>query len=197
MPHFACSFSALVLCGHKSTWHQSGRSVSSLQGTVVSKFPTSPQGPGFDALNSKQGACGLNLSSRQSPWKQARVRTLLLRTAASLAPAPVAWHKYALQEDWYGEYESVSEFGPVRAKAEGKIPKELRGGIFVRNGPGNFDRGGIRYNHIIDGDGFLLQARKYQLGSRLVAAAPASHSWPFRAAQIWTILLTCLQELRY
>ena len=33
---------------------------------------------------------------------------------------------------------------------EGKIPKELRG-VFYRNGPGLFERGGQRYQHWFDG----------------------------------------------
>jgi all-trans-8'-apo-beta-carotenal 15,15'-oxygenase len=37
---------------------------------------------------------------------------------------------------------------------EGKIPKELRG-VFYRNGPGLFERGGQRYQHWFDGDGLL------------------------------------------
>jgi all-trans-8'-apo-beta-carotenal 15,15'-oxygenase len=37
---------------------------------------------------------------------------------------------------------------------EGKIPQALRG-VFYRNGPGLFERGGQRYQHWFDGDGLL------------------------------------------
>ena len=37
---------------------------------------------------------------------------------------------------------------------EGKIPRELRGSLY-RNGPGLFDRGGLRKPHLLDGDGLV------------------------------------------
>jgi all-trans-8'-apo-beta-carotenal 15,15'-oxygenase len=37
---------------------------------------------------------------------------------------------------------------------EGAIPEDLRG-VVLRNGPGRFERGGVRYGHPFDGDGFL------------------------------------------
>ncbi len=40
------------------------------------------------------------------------------------------------------------------ALIEGKIPAELRG-VFYRNGPGLFERGGQRYQHWFDGDGMV------------------------------------------
>ncbi len=40
------------------------------------------------------------------------------------------------------------------ALIEGKIPAELRG-VFYRNGPGLFERGGRRYDHWFDGDGLV------------------------------------------
>ena len=40
------------------------------------------------------------------------------------------------------------------ALIEGKIPAELRG-VFYRNGPGLFERGGQRYEHWFDGDGLV------------------------------------------
>ena len=41
-----------------------------------------------------------------------------------------------------------------RAWIEGKLPSDLRGD-FYRNGPGLFERGGIRYQHWFDGDGMV------------------------------------------
>jgi all-trans-8'-apo-beta-carotenal 15,15'-oxygenase len=40
------------------------------------------------------------------------------------------------------------------AFVEGKLPAELRG-VFYRNGPGLFERGGQRYEHWFDGDGLV------------------------------------------
>ena len=40
------------------------------------------------------------------------------------------------------------------ALIEGRIPAELRG-VFYRNGPGLFERGGQRYEHWFDGDGLV------------------------------------------
>jgi all-trans-8'-apo-beta-carotenal 15,15'-oxygenase len=39
---------------------------------------------------------------------------------------------------------------------EGTIPAAMRGALF-RNGPGRFDRGGLPYGHVFDGDGFLAR----------------------------------------
>ena len=39
-------------------------------------------------------------------------------------------------------------------QVEGKIPNDLRG-VFYRNGPGLFERGGQRYHHWFDGDGLV------------------------------------------
>ena len=37
---------------------------------------------------------------------------------------------------------------------EGEIPRELRGSHY-RNGPGLFERGGLRKPHLLDGDGLV------------------------------------------
>ena len=47
-----------------------------------------------------------------------------------------------------GEYEY--EIGEI----EGTIPADLKGSLW-RNGPGNFERGGRRFEHVLDGDGYL------------------------------------------
>jgi carotenoid cleavage dioxygenase-like enzyme len=39
-------------------------------------------------------------------------------------------------------------------EVEGKIPGELRGSLY-RNGPGLFERGGLRKPHLLDGDGLI------------------------------------------
>ncbi|MGI9598275.1 MAG: carotenoid oxygenase family protein, partial [Acidimicrobiales bacterium] len=40
------------------------------------------------------------------------------------------------------------------ARLEGTLPAGLAGTLY-RNGPGRFDRGGLRKNHLLDGDGMI------------------------------------------
>jgi all-trans-8'-apo-beta-carotenal 15,15'-oxygenase len=46
---------------------------------------------------------------------------------------------------------------------EGVVPKDLRGSLY-RNGPGLFERGGVRKSHLLDGDG-LVQRLSFREGS--------------------------------
>jgi len=43
------------------------------------------------------------------------------------------------------------------AYVEGEIPAALRGGTLYRNGPARFERGGERYAHMLDGDGYVCR----------------------------------------
>lgn len=86
-----------------------------------------------------------------------QVQLPAVQDAVACQAPPGAWHEHALKSDWYSEYDSVSEFGPLSGTVEGSVPDELKGGIFYRNGPCNFERGGQRYKHIIDGDGLVLR----------------------------------------
>lgn len=70
---------------------------------------------------------------------------------------PALWHDFADPQDWDDAYMTTKDFGPLVAKVEGTIPRELVGGTFYRAGPGCFERGGVRYNHVIDGDGFVYR----------------------------------------
>lgn len=49
---------------------------------------------------------------------------------------------------------SAEPTGPYQLKINGEIPKNLRGTLF-RNGPGLFDRDGVKKKHLLDGDGFI------------------------------------------
>ena len=49
---------------------------------------------------------------------------------------------------------SGQDVGCDNVSVEGKIPAALRG-VFFRNGPGLFERGGQRYQHWFDGDGLV------------------------------------------
>lgn len=63
--------------------------------------------------------------------------------------------------DWAGEYvhahTNAKEATDITLDAvEGAIPTEMRGVLF-RNGPGRFERNGVPYGHVFDGDGFLAR----------------------------------------
>ncbi len=49
---------------------------------------------------------------------------------------------------------------------EGTLPQELVGGALFRAGPGNFERGGRRYNHVLDGDGYV---QRFSFGEGKIA----------------------------
>jgi all-trans-8'-apo-beta-carotenal 15,15'-oxygenase len=60
-------------------------------------------------------------------------------------------------EDWKWCYSSNWDIASTAYKCsdiEGTVPADLRGTLF-RNGPGNFQRGNKRYEHTLDGDGFI------------------------------------------
>ena len=59
-----------------------------------------------------------------------------------------------MERPFLGLATSLREEYDYEAKVEGDLPGGLRG-ILYRNGPGLFDRGGLRKRHLIDGDGML------------------------------------------
>src|SRR6266571_1859988 len=60
---------------------------------------------------------------------------------------------------------SLPEEHDYLAAVEGKIPRELRGTLY-RNGPGLFDRGGLRKRALFDGDGMVQAFRIHDQGVR-------------------------------
>jgi all-trans-8'-apo-beta-carotenal 15,15'-oxygenase len=50
----------------------------------------------------------------------------------------------------------TEELSAVQCRVEGAIPRAIDGVLF-RNGPGRFERGGVRYRHPFDGDGHLVR----------------------------------------
>lgn len=62
-------------------------------------------------------------------------------------------NEYA-HDDWRRTYESGTEF-EYACRVEGAIPPDLNGMLF-RNGPGKYERGGVSYEHILDGDGLII-----------------------------------------
>ena len=51
------------------------------------------------------------------------------------------------------------------ARIEGTLPADLRGNLY-RNGPGLFDRGGLRKRSLLDGDGLIQRFRFHEKGVR-------------------------------
>ena len=58
---------------------------------------------------------------------------------------------------------SLREEHSYEARMEGRIPAQLRGTLY-RNGPGLFDRGGLRKRNLLDGDGMLQSFRFHDSG---------------------------------
>ncbi|MEM7466360.1 MAG: carotenoid oxygenase family protein [Pseudomonadota bacterium] len=54
--------------------------------------------------------------------------------------------------------ESAEEAGPYETDVIGKIPEQLSGTLY-RNGPGLFERAGVKKKHLLDGDGFVQALR--------------------------------------
>jgi all-trans-8'-apo-beta-carotenal 15,15'-oxygenase len=64
-------------------------------------------------------------------------------------------------DDWkwcYTSNTAAASCSYVCEEMEGRVPADLRGTLF-RNGPGNFERGNRRYEHTLDGDGFIASWR--------------------------------------
>mmetsp|Transcript_23330 Transcript_23330/g.73073 ORF Transcript_23330/g.73073 Transcript_23330/m.73073 type:complete len:581 (+) Transcript_23330:23-1765(+) len=60
-------------------------------------------------------------------------------------------------KEWAATYRSVSSaaIGEYECEVEGRVPASLRGTLF-RCSPAKFERGGKRYKHVLDGDGFVF-----------------------------------------
>ena len=90
------------------------------------------------------------------------------------APSVGVWNE-PIKEAWATAYSSADgEHDYEITDIEGKIPPSLRGSV-LRNGPGNFERGGERFAHVLDGDGLLCrfsfdgQTGRASFASRFVA----------------------------
>ncbi|HEX9078765.1 MAG TPA: carotenoid oxygenase family protein [Desulfuromonadaceae bacterium] len=64
---------------------------------------------------------------------------------------------------YHGLVESLPEERDYEAGVEGRIPPELRGSLY-RNGPGLFERNGLRKRSLLDGDGMIQQFRFHDKG---------------------------------
>jgi len=60
-------------------------------------------------------------------------------------------------DDWLAAWRTAPEVDYTATNIEGSLPPELLGGSLYRAGPARFDRGGTRYEHVLDGDGYVLK----------------------------------------
>ena len=75
--------------------------------------------------------------------------------ATSSAPSKTVWNA-DIKAAWTKAYQTAP-YTAVEYDIEeitGTIPTALKGSVF-RNGPGNFERGGERFKHVLDGDGLI------------------------------------------
>merc|ERR1719424_2797070 len=69
-------------------------------------------------------------------------------------PSEDVWND-EIRAGWQMAYTSVpGEYEYEISAIDGTIPADLKGSLW-RNGPGNFERGGQRFEHVLDGDGYL------------------------------------------
>jgi all-trans-8'-apo-beta-carotenal 15,15'-oxygenase len=69
------------------------------------------------------------------------------------------------REDWQAAFASQpAEFARVPLRQSGKLPMALLGGTLYKNGPANFERGGVKYAHWLDGDGYVTALHFTQSG---------------------------------
>ena len=78
------------------------------------------------------------------------------RHAAIMIVPPLSDPQRQLCDDWSAAFTSQEhEFDAVPLQvAGGSLPRSLRGTLF-KNGPARFRRGGERYAHWLDGDGYV------------------------------------------
>ena len=94
-----------------------------------------------------------SLAAGVSPFA---MRGALAADAASYAEA---FHRASAREPWLRAYEGLDhDVAAPSLRIEGRIPAGLRGTLY-RNGPALFERSGIRYHHLFDGDGMVQAFR--------------------------------------
>ena len=104
-----------------------------------------------------------------------KTSTELLSTAVKHNHLP-----WTMNKD-YGEYDNEAQHNywgfaysstPPEAvdsyiidNVEGDIPSDLAGVTFYKTGPGNFERNGKKYEHVLDGDGFVIAVKFLEDGT--------------------------------
>ena len=87
-----------------------------------------------------------------------QIPSLLGVVVTKAPPSPLVWNDQ-VKAAWTQAYQSAAPSVLGRYEIndiEGAIPEDLTGTIW-RNGPGNFERGGERYKHVLDGDGLIAR----------------------------------------
>ena len=86
----------------------------------------------------------------------------------------------------------VGEIDYPSCRVEGEIPDAIRGGVLYRAGPALFERGGVEYKHMLDGDGMVL---RFAFGESQ-AQAPSSPPAPSSSACAFTSRFVRTTEFR-
>ena len=101
-----------------------------------------------------------HLAVRQRGGRRASPVAVLTPSAMAVPPwvasppSDEVWND-EIRAGWEMAYTSVAgEYEYEISEIEGTIPADLKGSLW-RNGPGNFERGGQRFEHVLDGDGYL------------------------------------------
>lgn len=87
-----------------------------------------------------------------------RTTSVLELTSTSRSPrsiTQVLTNPQYQNSDWAAAFTSqFDEYEYYVTEIEGEVPATLRGTLF-RNGPGRFERGEQKYEHMLDGDGYV------------------------------------------
>jgi all-trans-8'-apo-beta-carotenal 15,15'-oxygenase len=73
-----------------------------------------------------------------------------------IVPSGIVPSPKLAREAWQAAFATQpAEFSMVPLRTSGNLPAGLLGGTLYKNGPANFERGGIKYAHWLDGDGYV------------------------------------------
>ena len=126
--------------------------------------------------------------SLRCPPPVARLTPLKATTLDKLDDASTAvddddvWNGAYREADWEATYNSLPADAlaePTTVPVEGTVPASLRGGVLYRCSPANFDRGGTRYKHVLDGDGFMLRVAFGQDGTKATVTGRYVETTPY------------------
>jgi all-trans-8'-apo-beta-carotenal 15,15'-oxygenase len=102
--------------------------------------------------------------------------------ATTLDKLDDVWNGAYREADWEATYNSLPADAlaePTIVPVKGVVPASLRGGVLYRCSPANFDRGGTRYKHVLDGDGFMLRVAFDQDGTKATVTGRYVETTPY------------------
>ena len=108
--------------------------------------------------------------------------TTLDKLDASTAVDDDVWNGAYREADWEATYNSLPADAlaqPTIVPVEGTVPASLCGGVLYRCSPANFDRGGTRYKHVLDGDGFMLRVAFDRDGTKATVTGRYVETTPY------------------